>query len=803
MDGYNNNNNHLQHQQHQQQMMQMSQQQQQQLLDLGIDSSGNFNTMQMQSIPLSSSGTHQQSIPISISNSGNNIGINNMSSSTDYNSFTTSNIDETNLKKRKVKNEDGTFSELPYSPNNSGSSSGSYLLDTFQQQFQQQQQHLSAFTSTNNNNNNLNASANNNNINNPPVSPAFVPVQSQLTSSSLYPIPSISITNTNNNNNNNHSSTSSASTLGTHLHSPRGGPSPIPSPHHSPTHSPLHSPIHSPLVHDNYLSLNSENENSDPLSPGGNFGADAPPFTWTNYNSEQWYPTFNTNGEEMITPQLNIIASKGFTYLNNSWIYCRRNHFQLDITAFYPKAFQETTTQYNNGISLSSSSSSIDPTQTPSYLLIDGHKTPINGLTLTIKGIKNRTDMSQQEAEVELFQTNSKREKQGEHAPKPVAIQFGSLVSIQRLHFRKATMNNARRNGQPNPHQEYNQLVVSLYGRCMAQEYCIVSYVSPPLIVRTAISSPSVSPAPTDLSPLHTPDINATSASGSFNTFGSNLNTFSDFSNMRLHSPGHSPISPRPSLQPSSNSLSPTSSQNINQNQNNNNNNNNNITSNLNNIIGTSTTGMGSSQCGWNRRDDKTTTFNGKVGINFEAPTFELAVQGTIYASQGVFHPSDLRIKYDLENVDTRSNLENVNRMKIYDYKINPQWAYMNGRDPYGDNSDRGVIAQDLQRVIPRSVRTIGNRNVNGKEIDNFLVINNEGIMFENLGATQELSKQIDRLQLQLNETEKRLKKSEKRSKWSLFIIVFVFLILGLLFLLSSPLNYSQQFFGQKKHHHH
>eukprot|EP01133_Synstelium_polycarpum_P018009 gene18009-21491_t len=539
-------------------------------------------------------------------------------------------IEDGGSKKRKVKNEDGSYSELSMSPN--APMPGSLLhMDTFQQ-LQQHQQQLNSF-------------------------------QNQYTSMS----------------------------------SPTSSNTPS-----SPT-------VHSPLLHsdNNYLSFNSGDENSDPLSPLCSFGERDPPFHWNHYQAETWYNTLNTNGEEMPTPQLQIIASKGFSYINNSWVYCRRNHFQLDISATYPKVYPDGTL---------AQSSSIDPTQTPSYLLIDGQKTPINGLTLTIKGIKNRTEMIQPELEVELFQTNSKREKQGEHAPKPVAVQFGSLVSIQRLHFRKATLNNARRNGQPNPHQEYNQLVVSLWGRCMAQEYCIVSYVSPPLIVRTAISSPSVSPAATDLSPAHTPEQNHPGSP--FNSFGSNLSAFPEFSNMRLQSP----------------------------------------------------------------EGDKTIVYNGSVGINVDNPTFALSVQGTIYASEGVYHPSDLRIKYDVKPVDTKSNLDNVNRMKVYDYKLHPEWVYSCGRDPY-DNADRGVIAQEIGAILPGAVRTIGNRTLSGREIENLMVIKNESIVYENVGATQELSKQVDQLKAQLEESETRIQNQylliqKNQNMFSIVLILMSLLIL-------------------------
>ncbi|EGG14723.1 NDT80/PhoG-like protein [Cavenderia fasciculata] len=779
--------NHQQQQQLQQQQHQQQQQQQQHEMEYQQQLQQQQQQQQQQPIGM------PVLIPNTLSNS--------------YSAFNS--IDDASTKKRKVKNEDGTYTEISgLSPGNLQQSGSSFLLDTFQQQIQQQQMSFQFQQGAQGNNNN------NNNNNNPPSSPqssgTFItnqqqpiimePIQHQQQQPmqqqpgggyQMTGIPVISVTGAMGSAGN-QTTITSANLLGNL--SPRGTQGSLQS---SPNHSPCHSPL-LPSSDGAYLTLNSENESSDPLSPLTSFGDRDPPFHWTQYQQETWYKTLNTNGEEMPTPQLQIIASKGFSYINSSWVYCRRNHFQLDITASYPKPPQ-TFDMFGN-ISGGGAAAPGQPEQAPSYLIINGQKTPINGLTLTIKGIKNRPELTQPELEVELFQTNSKREKQGEHTPKAVAIQFGSLVSIQRLHFRKATQNNARRNGQPNPHQEYNQLVVSLWGRCMAQEYCIVSYVSPALIVRTAINSPSVSPAATDLplSPAHDPN------------YPSSPLPFGDITTLRIHSPAHSP---RLSLNVSGNNLTPlgstTSTTNTNQLLSANNNHNNNNNQNQNNI--TSLLGapnlntMKFGSCEWTKGEsDRSIIYHGKVGVNVDNPTFALSVNGTIYASEGVYHPSDLRIKYDLHQVDTRTNLRNVNSMKIYDYKLHPEWVYMNGMDPY-ENQDRGIIAQELKEILPESVKTIGNRVINGREIDNLLVIKNNALMYENIGATQELSKQIDQLKEELIICKQVINSLEqkKTKKCTLLTIILTLVVVFLMVYVLFGANFGNHHSSSKGSNHH
>jgi hypothetical protein len=55
------------------------------------------------------------------------------------------------------------------------------------------------------------------------------------------------------------------------------------------------------------------------------------------------------------------------------------------------------------------------------------------------------------------------------------------------------------------------------------------------------------------------------------------------------------------------------------------------------------------------------------------------------------------------------------------------------------------VIAQEVQKLIPHAVEEIGDVQLNsGETIQNLLVVNERILLFENIGATQELKQLLD-----------------------------------------------------------
>jgi hypothetical protein len=58
---------------------------------------------------------------------------------------------------------------------------------------------------------------------------------------------------------------------------------------------------------------------------------------------------------------------------------------------------------------------------------------------------------------------------------------------------------------------------------------------------------------------------------------------------------------------------------------------------------------------------------------------------------------------------------------------------------------ERGVIAQEVQQVMPHAVETLGEvRLQDGSTIPNLLVVNERVLLFETMGATKELGKKIE-----------------------------------------------------------
>lgn len=121
----------------------------------------------------------------------------------------------------------------------------------------------------------------------------------------------------------------------------------------------------------------------------------------------------------------------------------------------------------------------------------------------------------------------------------------------------------------------------------------------------------------------------------------------------------------------------------------------------------------------------------GKVGINTSEPTEALTVHGNALVTGDIYKPSDRRIKSDFEQVDTIEQLGHIRKLQIYDYKVQGK-------------PERGVIAQELQAVHPPAVHEAGDVNINGVTVPNLLVVNERTLLYENIGATQQLDKELD-----------------------------------------------------------
>ncbi|KAG8196834.1 hypothetical protein JTE90_027547 [Oedothorax gibbosus] len=149
----------------------------------------------------------------------------------------------------------------------------------------------------------------------------------------------------------------------------------------------------------------------------------------------------------------------------------------------------------------------------------------------------------------------------------------------------------------------------------------------------------------------------------------------------------------------------------------------------------------------------------GRVGINTDRPDEALVIHGNMKVTGHIVQPSDARAKTNVEEVDTKEQLKNVANMRIVRYKYLPEFAKHVGLGE-GNPTSTGVIAQEVQNLIPDAVQGAGDITLpDGQQIENFLVVNKDRIFMENIGAVKELCKVTDNLGTRIDELEKVNKK--------------------------------------------
>ncbi|KAG9475693.1 hypothetical protein GDO78_003871, partial [Eleutherodactylus coqui] len=163
----------------------------------------------------------------------------------------------------------------------------------------------------------------------------------------------------------------------------------------------------------------------------------------------------------------------------------------------------------------------------------------------------------------------------------------------------------------------------------------------------------------------------------------------------------------------------------------------------------------------WQRGQLPDTVFHhGRIGINTERPDEALVVHGNVKIMGSLLHPSDIRAKEDIEEVDTTEQLKRISQMRLVQYHYKPEFASTVGLD---DTAETGVIAQEVQEILPEAVKETGDvLCANGETIESFLVVNKERIFMENVGAVKELCKLTDNLETRIDELERWSQKLAK-----------------------------------------
>ncbi|XP_071630934.1 uncharacterized protein [Temnothorax longispinosus] len=172
-------------------------------------------------------------------------------------------------------------------------------------------------------------------------------------------------------------------------------------------------------------------------------------------------------------------------------------------------------------------------------------------------------------------------------------------------------------------------------------------------------------------------------------------------------------------------------------------------------------TGVGA-EGGWQRGAAPDSVYHaGRVGINTDRPDEALVVHGNMKVTGHIVQPSDVRAKQSVQEVDTREQLRNVQQLRVVRYRYAPEFAQHSGLDI--KQEDTGVIAQEVQQVLPEAVLPAGDIVLpNGQRIENFLVVNKERIFMENVGAVKELCKVTDSLETRIDQLERINKRLAK-----------------------------------------
>ncbi|NWT03704.1 MYRF factor, partial [Mionectes macconnelli] len=84
----------------------------------------------------------------------------------------------------------------------------------------------------------------------------------------------------------------------------------------------------------------------------------------------------------------------------------------------------------------------------------------------------------------------------------------------------------------------------------------------------------------------------------------------------------------------------------------------------------------------WQRAQPPPTVFHhGRVGINTDRPDEALVVHGNVKVMGSLMHPSDVRVKEDIQEVDTMEQLKRISRTPPVHYNYKPEFAATVGMD--------------------------------------------------------------------------------------------------------------------------
>ncbi|KAG9352608.1 hypothetical protein JZ751_021022, partial [Albula glossodonta] len=125
---------------------------------------------------------------------------------------------------------------------------------------------------------------------------------------------------------------------------------------------------------------------------------------------------------------------------------------------------------------------------------------------------------------------------------------------------------------------------------------------------------------------------------------------------------------------------------------------------------------------------------HGRVGINTDRPDEAMVIHGNLKVMGSLVHPSDIRAKENVQEVDTTDNLKRISQMRLVHYQYKPEFAATVGIENTAETVKEGgdVVC------------------ANGETIPNLLVVN------------KELCKLTDNLETRIDELERWSRKLAK-----------------------------------------
>jgi hypothetical protein len=140
---------------------------------------------------------------------------------------------------------------------------------------------------------------------------------------------------------------------------------------------------------------------------------------------------------------------------------------------------------------------------------------------------------------------------------------------------------------------------------------------------------------------------------------------------------------------------------------------------------------------------------NGSVKINGNLTVTGLGTAASLKSTSGLIQISDARLK-DI-NGDYKYGLDKINKLKVKKYKFKKN----NPLNISSKEEHIGVIAQDLQKVMPEAV-------IKDSE-DGYLLVSRNHIDWAMVNAVKELSKENDDLKIKNTQVEEKISNLEER----------------------------------------